>query len=111
MSNRKDILEYLKANKEGMTFKELNNKFNLEHALYEYLKRLRSKGLVETFIPRNRVGKAVGFRATEKAWEEERKTKALEKLEIIEAMTNRGAIKYYKDKITQDEIDKLEEEI
>ena len=114
MGHKENVLEILKKHKDGLTFAELNTEYNTEygkelgHDLYNYINRLDDKGLVETFIPKMRTGKAVGYRATEKAWEEERKAKALEILETIKDMTNRGAIKYYKDKITQDEIDKLE---
>lgn len=117
MSNQKNVLEILKENKDGLTIPDLDTEYELEygrklgHSIYVYLHRLEDKDLVEAFIPKVRTGRVIGYRATEKAWEEERKTMALEKLEIIEDMTNRGAIKYYRKKISQDEINKLEEEI
>lgn len=81
--NKEIILEILKKNKDGLTFAELNNESGIGHSLYEYLKRLNDDGLVETFIPKTRVGKVVGFRATEKAWEEERKERAIENLRAL----------------------------
>ncbi len=114
MSNQKNVLEILKENKDGLTIPDLDTLYEskygrrLGHSLYSYLHRLMHIEVVEQFIPKIRTGKLIGYKATEKAWEEERREEALELLEIFKNMTNRGAIKYYKGKITQDEIDKLE---
>lgn len=119
MGIKEQVLEILKRYKDGLTIPLLDIKYEIKHgrklkeSLNVYLHRLAKKDLVEPFIPIRKIrrGNIMGYKATEKAWEEDRKALALEKLEIIEAMTNRGAIKYYRDKIAQDEINKLEEVI
>jgi len=95
MGNKEKVLEVLKANREGLTFKELDDKCDLGHDLYAYLSRLGDDGLVDFFRPKGKEKKerkVVGFRATEKAWEEERKEKALELIEITKDLITKGKI-------------------
>jgi len=78
MGNKENVLEILKDNNDGLTFAEINIEYTsnhngkeLGHDPYNYLNRLVDMGLVETFKPKIRTGKILGFRATEKAWEKE----------------------------------------
>ena len=89
MGNKERVLEVLKANREGLTFVEIDKECKIGHDLYAYLSRLGDDGLVEIFRTKNGMRKVVGFRATEKAWEEERKEEALENLKILYNIMNK----------------------
>lgn len=80
MGNKERILALLKENKAGMTAKELDTECKIGDNIYVYLKRLIDDDFVENIIPKNRVGKVIGYRATEKAFEQEIRAETLSKL-------------------------------
>ncbi len=91
MGIKEDVLEILKKHKDGLTIPLVDIKYKIKHgrklgqALNVYLHRLADKDLVEPFIPIRKIrrGNIMGYRATDKAWEEERKEKALENLKAL----------------------------
>lgn len=56
---------------------------------YCFLLGLRDKGLMEAYPPLVREGKVLAYRLTDKAWEEERKAKALENLKALYDIMNK----------------------
>lgn len=89
MGNKENILEILKKHKDGLTIPDLDIEYEKEHgrrfghALYSYLHRLTDKDLIEPFIPKMRMGNVIGYKATEIAYEEERKEEAFDNLVLL----------------------------
>jgi len=80
MGHKENIIELLKENELGLTYKVLYSKYekkfgfklsNEEKNGYYYLKVLIDKGLVKTYIPEDRKGKIVAYKLTEKALNQE----------------------------------------
>lgn len=75
MGHKENIIELLKENELGLTYKALlrkyEEKFNRKLCNdikngYYYLSGLKIKGLIKTYIPEDREGKTIAYKLTEK---------------------------------------------
>ncbi len=112
MGHKENIIEILKENELGLKYKALYNKYeekfgfklsNQEKNGYYYLKRLMDKDLVKTYVPEGRKGKIIAYKLTEKAL-----TEKPDDLKFLIGLIERGAMKFYKSKLKQDDIERLE---
>lgn len=105
--NKEKILKVLYDNKKGLTVKELDKTLGIGKTTHIYLARLVNEGLVEWFKQKSNRYKS--YRLTDKYFEPERQREALKTLEMIKSLIKKEAIVFNKNKMTQDEINKLEE--
>lgn len=75
VGHKENIIELLKKNELGLTYKVLLRKYEGEFNRklcndikngYYYLRELVKKGLVKTYIPEDREGKIIAYKLTEK---------------------------------------------
>jgi len=100
--NKGRILRELESRREGLTAEGLNTTLNLGKDIHTYLGRLLNDGLVEWLKQEGETYKSYGL--TDKYFEPARQKEALEILDMIKDLVNRGAIKLDENKMNSDEI-------
>ncbi|MBA7562409.1 hypothetical protein ES708_04061 [subsurface metagenome] len=104
--NKEKILKLLNDNREGLTFKSMDKILVIGKTTHIYLARLLDDGLVEWFNQKGNKYKT--YRLTDKYFEPERQKEDLERFELIKGLIKRGVMTYDKNKMTPDELEKLE---